>query len=127
MYGNCWIWALTTLINILLSGKANPWLSLALLAGAPLTVQKKKESGVCPIAIREVFLCLAARICYSPVHSHLIDCLIPHGQVGVGVKKWLYMPLLQPPTIDANDLCTILKLDMDNVYNDCIQSVFKES
>ena len=87
--------------------KANPWLSLALLVGAPLTEQKKKESGVCPIAIREVFLCLAGRICYSAVHSHLNDCLIPYGQVGVGVKDGFTCHLLQPPAIDANDLCSL--------------------
>ena len=86
-----------------------------------------KESGVCHIAIGEVFCCLASRICCSAVYSHLADCLILYGQVGVGAKDGFTCLLLLPPATDVTDLHSLLKLDMDNVCNEGIQSVFLKS
>ena len=107
------------MIIILLSGKAIlvcPWPWLA--------EQKMKESGVCDIAIGEVFCCLARRICCFAVHSLHVDCLILHGQIAVGVKDGFICLLLLLPATDATDQRSLLKLDMDNTYNECIQSVF---
>ena len=69
-----------------------PW-----LAGVPLTALKKKDLGVCLIAIGEVFHCLASRICCSPVHSHLVNLLIYYGQVGIEVKDGFAFHLLLSP------------------------------
>ena len=83
-----------------------------------------KESGICHIAIGEVFCCLASRICCSDVHSHFIDHLILHGQVWVGAKESFTCLLLLLPATDVTDLHSLLKLDMDNACNEGIQSVF---
>ena len=83
-----------------------------------------KESGVCHIAIGEVFCCLASRICCSDVYSHLVDCLILYGQVWVGTKDSFTCLLLLLPATDVTDLHSLLKLDMDNACNEGIQSVF---
>ena len=60
-----------------------------------------KESGICHIAIGEVFCCLASRICCSAVHSHLVDCLILYGQVWVGAKDGFTCLLLLLPATDV--------------------------
>ena len=76
-----------------------------------------KESGECHVAIDEVFCCLASRICYFAVHSHLVDSLILYSQVGVGVKDGFTCLLLLPPATGATDLRSLLKLDMDNAFS----------
>ena len=83
-----------------------------------------KESGVCHIAIGEVFCYLASRICCSTVQSHLVDCLILYGQVWIGAKDSFTCLLLLLPATDVTDLHSLLKLDMDNACNEGIQSVF---
>ena len=83
-----------------------------------------KESGVCHIAIGEVFCYLASRICCSAVHSHLVDCLILYDQVWVGVKGSFTYLLLLPPATDVTDVHSLLKLDMDNTCNEGIRSAF---
>ena len=121
--------ASTVLINLLLSGKAHSWLS-PWLAGAPLTVLRKKDSGVRPIAVGEVLRRLTSRICCSAVRPRLVDILIPYGQVGVGVKGGLEAAIhatrccLHHYGSDP-DLC-LLKLDMRNAFNECDRSVFLE-
>ena len=121
--------ALTIWTNLLLFEKTNPWLSSCnWLAGAPLTALKKKDLGVCSIAVGEVFRCLTSRICCSSVCSRLVDLLIPYGQVGVAVKGGLEATIhntcccLQQHD-DNPDLC-LLKLDMRNAFNECNRSVF---
>ena len=58
------------------------------------------------------------------MHSHLVDCLILYGQIGVGAKDSATCLLLLPPATDVTDLHSLLKLDMDNTCNEGIRSVF---
>ena len=96
-----------------------PW-----IAGAPSAALKKKDSGVCPIIIGEVFHQLASRIYCSAVCSNLIDILIPYDQVGLEVMSSLKVAIhatcycLQQ--YGANlDLHSLLKLDMHKAFNEC--------
>ena len=113
--------ALTILINILLSAKANPWLSLALVSCGSLNWAEKER-------IRCMSHCHWGRFPSLSQQHLLLCCTFPpcwlFGQVRVGVKDSFTCHLLLPPAADANDIHNLLKLDINNAFNECNQFVF---
>ena len=79
---------LTRWLNHLLSGKGNPLLA-PWLCSAPLTaLHKKDQRGFQHIAVGEVLLRLASKLCCQYVKSDLTQ-FFPYEQLGMGIKGGL--------------------------------------
>ena len=118
---------LTSFLNVLLAGKldfrAAPW-----MVGAPLIALQKKTGGFRPIAIGDVFRCLASRLSCKTVHSLLPDIFLPYHQVGVAIPGGLEAAIHSVNRfVEAHgpeeDLCCF-KIDMKNAFNECSRSSF---
>ena len=102
--------------------------TVILLGGASLIALRKKDNGVRPIAVGEVYRRLASRLCCAAVRSELPDLFLPYGQVGVAVKGGLEAAIHSlrfhiKEHGDKEDLC-LLKIDMQNAFNECDCSTF---
>ena len=118
---------LTRCVNALLAGKLDsrlaPW-----FCGAPLTALVKGSGAFCPIAVGETLHRLVSKVCCVSVRDSLPSLLLPHGQVGVGIRNGLEAAVHSLRTILATvgsncELCC-LKVDMTNAFNECSQDSF---
>jgi len=103
-------------MNFLLAGKASPLLA-PWLCGAPLIAPLKKNRGVCPIAVGEIFCCLASCLCCQFAQPYLPDYFLPHGQVGVGIPGAAIHAVHYSLCVLGNDdSLALLKIDMKNAF-----------
>ena len=118
---------LTKVVNILLAGKAPieiaPW-----VAGAPLYPLKKKDGGVRPIAVGEIFRRLVSRaVCLSPGFEDLCKELFVEGnQAGVGVKGGAEAVVHAARyCLQSNPGHLVLKFDFVNAFNAVSRNVVR--
>ena len=118
---------LTRCVNALLAGKLDshlaPW-----FCGAPLTALVKGSGAFRPIAVGETLRRLVSKVCCVSVRDSLPSLLLPHGQVGVGIRNGLETAVHSLCTILATvgsncELCC-LKVDMTNAFNECSRDSF---
>ena len=86
-----------------------------------MTALCKKDTGVHPIAVGEVYRRLASCLCCAAVKCELPDLFLPYGQVGVGVKGGLEAAIHAlrfyiDEHCHEEDVC-LLKIDMKNAFN----------
>ena len=109
----------TSMVNLLLAGKAHPKLA-PLIASAPLIAIAKPKGGIRPIAIGEIWRRLAAKCVVVQAKQLALQYLAPL-QVGVGVKGGSDATVhtfrrLYQDNKSRNDVA-ILKLDFANAFN----------
>ena len=76
--------AITTMVNLFLSGKC-PTSLAPFIAGAPLLALKKRSGGIRPIAVGEIWRRLTSKSAVSAVRHKAATLLAPL-QVGVGIS-----------------------------------------
>ena len=113
--------SLSNICNILLSGNL-PIYARELIFAANLTALRKKDGGICPIAVGNVFRRLASKIIFCRVVNDLSNELRPI-QLDVGVRNECegvvhsirdYISANQNNTFSKSIL---IKLDMKNAFN----------
>ena len=107
--------SITNLTNKILRGDVSDY-ALNLLFSSNLTALKKKDGGIRPVAVGNVFRCLAAKVgCYA------VSCAVSHEllpiQLGVSVNGGAEGAVHAVRTfitnnIDSNDHKVIVRLDM---------------
>ncbi|XP_055339157.1 uncharacterized protein LOC129588800 [Paramacrobiotus metropolitanus] len=117
--------ALTDLLNLILAGKAPPEV-VPLLCGARLVALRKKDGGLRPIAVGNIYRRIAAKAVDIRIRPVTAEILQPH-QLGPGAKRrvegiihaargFLRKPLaflLQY----SSGLKALLKIDFTNAFN----------
>ena len=112
--------SITNLTNKILRGDVFDY-AVKLLFSSNLTALKKKDGGIRPVAVGNVFRRLAAKVgCYA-VSRAMSHELLPI-QLGVSVKGGAEAAVHVVRTfitnnIDSNDRKVIVKLDMMNAFN----------
>ena len=112
--------SITNLTNKILRGDVSDY-AVKLIFSSNLTALKKKDGGIRPVAVGNVFRRLAAKVgCYA-VSRAVSHELLPI-QLGVSVKGGAEVAVHAVRTfitnnIDSNDHKVIVKLDMMNTFN----------
>ena len=110
--------SITKLVNLLLNGNLGLY-ARDLFFSANLTALKKKDGGIRPIAVGNVFRRLAAKVICHPVTKDLGQRLQP-VQLGVGVPSGSEVAahsirhLLSSPRVNKG---VMVKLDLKNAFN----------
>ena len=121
---------LTAFINLLISGDIPPVVRPHISCAALIAV-KKKNGGIRPIAVGEIFCRLASK-CLCSLHRSYIANTLPPLQVGVGVSNGCEAvvhsvnKILQDDSIPADNKW-VLMVDFSNAFNKIDRSsVLKE-
>jgi hypothetical protein len=117
---------ITEVVGLLIQGRLPSALAQALTL-SPLTALIKKDGGLRPIAIGEIWRRLASRVAVTQCRGEATDYFFP-SQLGVGVKEGV------PSTVHAaqaiihqqrgDDTLAMLKVDFANAFNTANCSAF---
>jgi hypothetical protein len=110
--------AITSLCNMMLSGDV-PEPICPLLYGASLTALNKKDGGVRPIAVGNVYRRLVSKIACSKVADKLVEKFQPH-QLGFGIRSGAEAgghTARRFFNFNHTELTVFLKVDFLNAFN----------
>ena len=110
--------SVTNLCNFLLKGDLHPAIC-PYLYGASLLAINKKDGGIRPIAIGNVFRRLVAKLSCFSVRNEISEYLYPH-QLGFGSKlgcEKIIHTVRSFVNLNANSNKILLKIDLRNAFN----------
>lgn len=109
---------LTGVVNLLARGGA-PKESAIWIAGAPLYPLRKKDGGVRPVAVGEVFRRLVSKCFCAKFKVRSETLFVEVGQVGVGVKGGAEAAVsaVRRALQKGDGRFCVLKVDLENAFN----------